>query len=34
LGGKWAQLLNEIAPQVSRVAMLFKPDTESQKIDE
>ena len=27
LGGKWLQLLTEIAPHVKRVAMLFNPDT-------
>ena len=30
LAGKWVQLLKEIAPQVSRVAMLFNPDTAPQ----
>jgi putative ABC transport system substrate-binding protein len=30
LGGKWVQLLKEIAPQVSRVAMLFDPVTAPQ----
>jgi putative ABC transport system substrate-binding protein len=30
LGGKWVQLVKEIAPQVSRVAMLFNPDTAPQ----
>jgi putative tryptophan/tyrosine transport system substrate-binding protein len=27
IGGKWLQLLKEIAPQVSSVAMLYNPDT-------
>jgi putative tryptophan/tyrosine transport system substrate-binding protein len=27
LGGKWVQLLTEIAPGVKRVAMMFNPDT-------
>lgn len=30
IGGKWVQLLKEIAPQVSRVALLFNPDTAPQ----
>jgi len=30
IGGKWVQLLKEIAPRVSRVAMLFNPDTAPQ----
>ncbi len=30
LGGKWVQLLKEIAPRVTRVAMLFDPDTAPQ----
>jgi putative ABC transport system substrate-binding protein len=30
LAGKWVQLLKEIAPRVSRVAMLFDPDTAPQ----
>ena len=30
LGGKWVQLLKEIAPQVSRIAMLFDPVTAPQ----
>jgi ABC-type uncharacterized transport system substrate-binding protein len=27
IGGKWLELLKEIAPQVRRVAMMFNPDT-------
>ena len=27
LGGKWPELLKEIAPQVKRVGLLFNPDT-------
>ena len=30
LGGKWVQLLKEIAPQLSSVAVLFNPDTAPQ----
>lgn len=30
VGGKWVQLLKEIAPQISRVALLFDPDTAPQ----
>jgi putative tryptophan/tyrosine transport system substrate-binding protein len=30
VGGKWVQLLKEIAPRVSRVAILFNPDTAPQ----
>ena len=30
LGGKWVQLLKDIAPRVTRVAMLFDPDTAPQ----
>jgi putative ABC transport system substrate-binding protein len=27
MGGKWLEILKEIAPQVSRVALIFNPDT-------
>jgi putative tryptophan/tyrosine transport system substrate-binding protein len=27
MGGKWLELLKEIAPRISRVAMMFNPDT-------
>ena len=27
MGGKWLQLLREIAPSLKRVAMLFNPET-------
>jgi putative tryptophan/tyrosine transport system substrate-binding protein len=27
LGGKWLEMLKEIAPQVARVALIFNPDT-------
>jgi putative tryptophan/tyrosine transport system substrate-binding protein len=27
LGGKWLQMLKEIAPRVKRVAIMFNPDT-------
>jgi hypothetical protein len=27
LGGKWLELLKELAPRISRVAVMFNPDT-------
>jgi putative ABC transport system substrate-binding protein len=27
LGGKWLELLSEIAPRLKRVAIMFDPDT-------
>jgi putative ABC transport system substrate-binding protein len=33
MGGKWLELLKEIAPQVRRVAMMFNPDTSPDRGD-
>jgi putative tryptophan/tyrosine transport system substrate-binding protein len=27
MGGKWLEMLKEVAPRMSRVAMMFNPDT-------
>ena len=27
MGGKWLELVNEIAPRVRRAAIMFNPDT-------
>jgi putative ABC transport system substrate-binding protein len=29
IGGKWLELLKEIAPRTTRVALIFNPDTHS-----
>lgn len=29
MGGKWLELLKEIAPRTTRVALIFNPDTHS-----